>query len=75
MIKAMNNPTGKRSPEAKAKPTFRTDFRLGSRFTMLIAVQNRDKIPSGTHTHSHGPTKKISGKYMEPNKEPAPTTE
>ena len=75
MIKAMNNPTGKRSPEAKAKPTFRTDFLLGSRFTMLIAVQIRDNMPSGTHMYNHGPKKKSSGKNMEFNKEPAPTTE
>ena len=55
MIKATNNATGKRSPETKAKPTFRADFRLGSRFTMLIAVQIRDKTPSGTHTNIHSP--------------------
>ena len=74
MIKATNIAAGKRSPETKAKPTFRTDFRLGSRFTMLIAVQIRDKMPSGTHMYNQG-HKKISGKNMELNKEPAPTTE
>ena len=75
MIKATNIAAGKRSPETKAKPTFRTDFRLGSRFITLIAVQIRDKMPSGTHMYNHGPKKKISGKNMELNKEPAPTTE
>ena len=75
MINAMNNAAGKRSPETKAKPMFRTDFRRGSRFTMLIAVQIRDNMPSGTHMYNHGPKNKISGKNMELNKEPAPTTE
>ena len=42
---------------------------------MLIVVQNRDKMPSGTHMYSHGPKKMIPGKFMELNKEPAPTTE
>jgi hypothetical protein len=56
MIKAMNKAIGRRSPETNAKPTFRADFRLGSRFTILIAVQNRDKMPSGTHMNNHGPT-------------------
>lgn len=55
MIKATNIAAGKRSPETKAKPTFRTDFRLGSRFIMLIAVQIRDKMPSGTHMNIHNP--------------------
>ncbi len=41
---------------------------------MLIAVQIRDKMPSGTHMYNQG-HKKISGKNMELNKEPAPTTE
>ena len=59
MIKAMNNAAGKRSPETKAKPMFRTDFRLGSRFIMLIAVQIRDKMPSGTHMYNHGPKKRF----------------
>ena len=55
MNNAINNAAGKRSPETKAKATFRTDFRLGSRFTMLIAVQIRDKMPSGTHMKTHSP--------------------
>ena len=42
---------------------------------MLIAVQIRENMPSGTHMYNHGPNKKISGKNMELNKEPAPTTE
>ena len=55
MIKAMNNATGKKSPETNAKPTFRTDFRLGSRFNMLITVQIREMNPNGTDTYPHGP--------------------
>ena len=55
MNNAINNATGKRSPETKAKATFRTDFLLGSRFTMLIAVQIRDKMLSGTHMNNHRP--------------------
>ncbi len=48
MIQIMSIATGTRSPETNAKPTFRIDFRLGSRFTMLIAVWNRDNRPNRT---------------------------